>query len=317
MTVTLTFTHVFAALMRSLVNLLALAAIALPAIAQPPTTVTPAVDEALTGISRTVSIGGRVLTLMVDSIDNPLVLLQTSRGDIVLELFPQEAPETVANFLGLASGSKPFIDSATGMETVRPFYDGLIFHRVIDGFMIQGGSPTGLGDGFPGYRFNDEISSQSLGLDKMLVLDASGVPNPVLGIRSQQDFQQRVLGPLYQSMGITSQQQLDVRIGEVDQKLRSLTVQQNYELLGYHYRNDLQSRAPVRGVIAMANSGPDSNGSQFFITLADTPWLTGKHTVFGEVKSGIEVADAIGKVAVDADNRPLQDVVLLAIQQLQ
>lgn len=304
-------------LLRHAATMAALLAIALPVSAQPPLATAAVPKEMTVGAQRTVSIGGQLLTVMVDSVDNPLVLLQTSRGDIVVELFPQEAPETVANFIGLANGSKPFIDAATGTEALRPLYDGLIFHRVIDGFMIQSGSPTGFGDGFPGYRFNDEISAQSLGLDKMLVLDASGVPNPVLGIRSQEDFQQRVLGPLYQSMGITTQQQLDVRIAEVDQKLRSMTVQQNHELLGYHYRNDLQSRAPVRGVIAMANSGPDSNGSQFFITLVDTPWLTGKHTVFGEVKSGMEVVDAIGKVAVDADSRPLQEVVLLAVKQIQ
>ena len=316
MTVRLAATDVLASLLRCTGALLTLLALTVPATAQQPAAPDGPATEIAAGTARTVAIGGRLVTLMVDSIDNPLVLMQTSRGDIVLELFPQEAPETVANFLGLANGSKPFMDPATATESLRPFYDGLVFHRVIDGFMIQGGSPTGLGDGYPGYRFNDEISAQSLGLDKMLVLDASGVPNPVLGIRSQQDFQQRVLGPLYQSLGITSQQQLDVRMAEVDQKLRSMTVQQNHELLGYHYRNDLQSRAPVRGVIAMANSGPDSNGSQFFITLVDTPWLTGKHTVFGEVKSGMEVVDAIGKVAVDADSRPLQDVVLLTVQQL-
>jgi len=270
----------------------------------------------VTGAVRSVTIAGSVIELTVDSLDNPLVLLQTSQGDMVLELFPQAAPETVANFLALASGTKPFIDPATGMETMRPFYDGLVFHRVVNGFMIQGGSPTGAGDGFPGFRFADEISAQSLGLDKMLVLDPSGAPNPVLGIQSEDDFQQNILGPLYTSMNITSQEQLDVRIGEVDQRIRSMTVQQNYEMQGYRFRNDLQSRAPVRGVIAMANSGPDTNGSQFFITLGDAPWLTGKHTVFGEVKAGLETADAIGALPVDAEDRPLQPVTLLSVRSL-
>lgn len=274
------------------------------------------VDTTTAAQVRSISYGGRTVDISVENPANPLVLMQTTRGDIVLELFPQEAPATVANFLGLVTGTKPFIDPATGQEVIRPFYDGLIFHRVIDGFMIQSGSPTGLGDGFPGYRFADEISAQSLGLDKMLVLDADGIPNAVLGIRSQQDFQQRVLGPLYQSMNITSQQQLDVRISEVDERLRKQTVQQNYELLGYHYRNELLSRAPLRGVIAMANSGPDSNGSQFFINLVDTPWLTGKHTVFGKVRAGLDVVDAIGKVPVNAESRPLQDVSILAVSPL-
>ncbi len=265
---------------------------------------------------RTVSYDGRSVDVPVDNPGNPLVLMQTSAGNIVLELFPQEAPETVANFLGLSNGTKAFIDPVTGTETMRPFYDNLVFHRVVSGFMIQGGSPTGAGDGSPGYKFNDEISAVSLGLDKMLVLDSNGVPNAVLGIRSQQDFQQRVLGPLYRSLNITSQQQLDIRLAEVDQKLRELSVQQNLEMLGYHFRNELQSHAPVKGVIAMANSGPDSNGSQFFVTLADTPWLTGKHTVFGKVRIGQDVVDAIGKLAVDESSRPVQPLVITAIRSL-
>lgn len=305
-----------AALRRSLLVPLLLWLLPVALTAQTPAQPSAIPPPAAAGTLRSVTIGGRVIELTVDSLDNPLVVLQTSQGDMVLELFPQEAPETVANFLALATGTKPFIDPATGMETTRPFYDGLVFHRVVNGFMIQGGSPTGAGDGFPGYRFADEISALSLGLDKMLVLDASGAPNPVLGIQSEDDFQQNILGPLYAAMNITSQEQLDVRIGEVDQRIRSMTVQQSYEMLGYHFRNDLQSRAPVRGVIAMANSGPDTNGSQFFITLGDAPWLTGKHTVFGEVKAGLETADAIGRLPVDADDRPLQPVTLLSVRPL-
>ncbi|HTR00314.1 MAG TPA: peptidylprolyl isomerase [Candidatus Acidoferrum sp.] len=266
--------------------------------------------------TRSVTIAERSVEVPVEAADNPLVLLQTSLGDLVIELFPQEAPQTVANFLGLATGTKAFTDPETGGEAQRPFYDGLSFHRVIDGFMIQTGSPTGLGDGNPGYRFEDEIGATSLGLDKMLVLDGNGVPNPVLGVRSQRDFQQRVLAPLYKSMGISNQQQLDVRLAEVDQSLRTSTVKGLYEQLGYHYRSDLQSRAPVRGIVAMANSGPDHNGSQFFINLVDTPWLTGKHTVFGKVRLGMEIADMIGKVPVDADSRPLQPVTVLGIRPL-
>ncbi len=291
---------------------IAMAAEPVPA-APASTTAPPPAPPAQT---RNINYGGRNMELPVDNINDPLVLMQTSVGDIVLELFAQEAPETVANFLALANGTKAFIDPATGMETMRPFYDSLVFHRVIDGFMIQGGSPTAAGDGNPGYKFNDEISAASLGLDKMLVVDSNGVPNPVLGIRSQQDFQQRVLGPLYHSLNIQNQQQLEVRLAEVDQKLRELSVQQNLEMLGYHFRNELQSHTPVRGVIAMANSGPDSNGSQFFITLVDTPWLTGKHTVFGKVRAGQDVVDKIGKVGVDEAARPLQLVIINSVSAL-
>jgi peptidyl-prolyl cis-trans isomerase A (cyclophilin A) len=255
--------------------------------------------------------------VQTESLDNPLIVISTNRGDMLLELFEDEAPRTVANFLGLANGTKAFTDPATGQQVTRPFYDGLIFHRVIDGFMIQGGSPTGDGDGTPGYEFADEINAESLGLDKMMLIDAQGVPNPVLGIRSQSDFQQRVLMPLYQKLGITSQESLTARVAEVDERLRTMSVKENYELLGYRYITTVMSHAPVRGVIAMANSGPDTNGSQFFINLADTEWLTGKHTVFGKVRAGLPVLDAIGKTPVNGESRPTQDVVIQSIRPLQ
>ena len=94
------------------------------------------------------------------------VVITTSMGAVVAELFDDEAPVTVANFLGLAQGEKAFTDPKTNMETKRPFYDGLIFHRVIKGFMIQGGCPLGQGSSGPGYKFKDEINAKSLGLDR-------------------------------------------------------------------------------------------------------------------------------------------------------
>lgn len=267
--------------------------------------------------SLAVQLNGRQQQVEVESLDNPLVILSTTRGDMLLELFPREAPRTVENFLGLAEGTIPFTDAYSGEQTQAPFYDGLVFHRVIDGFMIQGGSPTGTGDGTPGYTIPDEIDAVSLGLDKMLVLDEEGYPNPVLGVRSQEDFQQRVLLPLYQDLGIDSQAALDARVAEVDRRVRAMTVKEQLELLGYRFSAGLQSRAPVRGVIAMANSGPDSNGSQFFINLADTEWLLGRHTVFGKVRAGLEVLDAIGKVRVDVEQRPQQDITILSLRRIQ
>jgi cyclophilin family peptidyl-prolyl cis-trans isomerase len=263
----------------------------------------------------TVELDGRNVQAEVENPSNPLVIISTTRGDILLELLPAEAPETVANFLGLAEGTKPFIDVYTGLETLRPFYDGLVFHRVVADFVIQAGSPQGTSDGGPGYAFADEINAESLGLDQMQLLDPDGYPNPVLGIRSREDFQERVLAPLYAAMGITNRATLDARVGAVEQRLRTMTVKQANELLGYRYIGSVQSRAPLRGVIAMANSGPNTNGSQFFITLADAPWLTGKHTVFGKVRAGQEVADAIGKVRVSAESRPLQDVTILSVHR--
>jgi cyclophilin family peptidyl-prolyl cis-trans isomerase len=263
-----------------------------------------------------VELNGRKVSAEVENPANPLLIMETTRGDLLLELLPAEAPNTVANFLALADGTKPFIDPYTGMEDIRPFYEGLGFHRVVDGFVIQAGSPDGTPNGGPGYTIADEINANSLGLDQMQLLDPDGYPNPVLGIRSPEDFQQRVLEPLYARMGITTKATLESRVGDVEDRLRTMTVKQAYEMLGYRYIDSVQSRAPLRGVIAMANSGPDSNGSQFFITLADAPWLTGKHTVFGKVRAGLDTVDAIGKARVDAEGRPQQDVTILALRRI-
>ena len=140
--------------------------------------------------------------------------LHTNHGPIAVELFEGEAPKTVENFRKLAEDG---------------FYDGVIFHRVIPDFMIQGGDPTGTGSGGPGYTFEDEFND-----------------HPV-----------------------------------------------------------------ARGALAMANAGPNTNGSQFFIVTADAcPWLDGKHTVFGQVTDGMDVVDAISQVATDAADKPHEDVVI-------
>src|SRR4029079_13579431 len=136
-------------------------------------------------------------------------------------LFDKEAPNTVANFVGLAEGTKEWRDPATGERRKRPFYDGIIFHRVINGFMIQGGDPLGQGTGGPGYTFGDEFHP----------------------------------------------------------KLR-------------------HDRA---GILSMANRGPNTNGGQFFITLAATPWLDDKHTVFGEIVEGM---DGVGRIGPPATSKP-------------
>ena len=144
--------------------------------------------------------------------------MKTSEGDIVLELFDEDAPKTVSNFKKLAS---------------EGFYDGLIFHRVIPDFMIQGGCPQGTGTGGPGYTFEDEIN-----------------PHKV-----------------------------------------------------------------VRGALAMANAGPNTNGSQFFIvTTEEAPWLDGKHTVFGEVREGMDVVDRIGSTQTDARDRPVEPIGIQTIE---
>ena len=144
--------------------------------------------------------------------------MKTTEGDIVFELFDEDAPKTVSNFKQLAS---------------QGFYDGLIFHRVIEDFMIQGGCPQGTGTGGPGYTFEDEINQHKV----------------------------------------------------------------------------------VRGALAMANAGPNTNGSQFFIvTTEEAPWLDGKHTVFGEVRGGMDVVDRIGTTRTDGRDKPVDDIKINAIE---
>ena len=156
--------------------------------------------------------------------------LKTSLGVIVIRLYDDKAPKTVENFVGLASGTKEWTDPKTGEKVKRPLYNGTLFHRVIPGFMIQGGDPLGRGTGGPGYKFADEF-------------------NPDL-------------------------------------------------------------RHNKAGILSMANSGPNTNGSQFFITLGPTPHLDNRHSVFGEVAQGQDVVVAIGNAPRGPNDRPLKDVVL-------
>ena len=159
-------------------------------------------------------------------------IIKTSAGTITCNLFNKEAPNTVANFEGLATGTKEFKDPKTGDMVKRAFYNGLTFHRVIPGFMIQGGDPLGNGTGGPGYQFDNENTNA--------------------------DFSKP-------------------------------------------------------GVLAMANAGPNTNGSQFFITVAPTPSLQGGYNVFGQVTSGQEVADKISQVSRDADDKPITPVLIESI----
>ena len=253
-----------------------------------------------------------------DSIEkNPVVLLKTSLGDIQLELFAKDAPLTVANFIGLAEGTRAFTDPASKKQVKQPFYDNLIFHRVIKGFMIQGGCPLGSGQGGPGYKFGDEIDAKGLGLDKLIAVDPVKGPHPYLGIRSKADFQRAILAPLFKSLNIKSQEELDKSKNELEAKMKTLTVQEAFENMGYKYSVKGSSHPLKRGVLAMANAGPNTNGSQFFINLADTPWLSGKHTVFGKVIKGMDVLDKIGQGEVGKGSKPLKDVKIISIRKLQ
>ncbi len=241
--------------------------------------------------------------------------ITTSMGVIDVELFPEEAPVTVANFVELAEGRREYTLPDGTTTSSEPFYDGLVFHRVIDQFMIQGGCPLATGTGGPGYMFEDEINADALGLDTVKVMLKDGVPNPLLGIRSQHDFGRVLVEPLTTKLGIESEEQFLARVDELQAIIDAMTLKQAFENLGYVYTDTLRSRPPERGVLAMANSGPNTNGSQFFINLVDTPWLTGKHTVFGKVIAGMDVVDAIGKVDVRGTT-PVTAVVIESIRLL-
>ena len=159
----------------------------------------------------------------------------TSEGNFTARLFDAETPNTVANFTGLAEGTKEWTDPRTGKKVTQPYYNGTVFHRVIDGFMIQGGDPLGQGTGGPGYTFADEFHP----------------------------------------------------------KLR-------------------HSKA---GILSMANRGPNTNGGQFFITLAETSWLDNKHSVFGEVTEGMDVVRKIGSTATSKPgDRPVKPITIEAVR---
>lgn len=244
---------------------------------------------------------------------NPVVIMKTSQGNIRLELWPDAAPETVKNFTDLAEGRKAFKDAKSGKEETKPFYDGLTFHRVIKDFMIQGGCPLGTGTAGPGYQFKDEVNAEGLGLHE---LDAirEGQTHPWLLIRSQEDFQRLVLGPALQKMGIKSEEEFKAKMEEIQKTVNAMSLQDVYVNQGYVFDKSLAPKKPLRGVIAMANSGPNTNGSQFFINVTDTPHLTGKHTVFGKVIEGMDVVDKISKLETDASSKPNTPVTIESIR---
>ena len=253
-------------------------------------------------------------TAATETSPNPVVLMKTSQGNIRIELWPDAAPDTVKNFIDLAEGNKTFKDAKTGEDVKKPFYDGLTFHRVIKDFMIQGGCPLGTGTGDPGYKFKDEINAKGLGLADLKAMGEGGAPHPWLLIRDQASFQRTVLGPVLQTLGISSQEQFQEKLEEIQNTVNALSVLDVYANLGYIFDEKLPAKKPDRGVIAMANSGPNTNGSQFFINVVDTPHLTGKHTVFGKVIEGMDIADKISNLETDPAGKPNTPVTIESIR---
>jgi peptidyl-prolyl cis-trans isomerase A (cyclophilin A) len=227
-------------------------------------------------------------------------IIKTTMGDMYIELYWDAAPQTCSNFVQLAE---------------KGFYDNIIFHRVIPDFMIQTGDPLGNGTGGPGYQFPDEINANALGLADIHTRDAAYYGREI----------QQAWNRLTTAKGVRSEEEANQRKDEMQKiwdGLLNMTVKELLQTIGYVYTADLESRPIVRSTLAMANAGPDTNGSQFFINVSDNTYLNGKHTVFGAVTRGMEVADAISKAPANpADhrfpNKPLTDIRILGIELIK
>ena len=235
------------------------------------------------------------LALMEDQ-TNPLVELNTSQGTLYIELFVQEAPRNVAQILALMAGEVELIDGTTGTAFNPLYYNGMIFHKAIPGFLIQTGSPYLSPIGAPAVLLQDEINASALGLGSERVIGPDGGTNPLLNIVSQEDFTREILLPVYRDMNITSGANVLEKQDAIITQLKNMTINGLYELQGYRYLDDRFSHSNLRGTVSLANTGGNSNGPEFFINLNDAPWLDGKHTVVGAVVEGFSVVEAIGSI---------------------
>lgn len=251
--------------------------------------------------------------LAMEDPGNPLLLIATSNGNIFVEMLRQEAPNNVQRFLDLAAGELEIVNTVTNERAFSRYYDGMRFHRVIPGFIIQSGSPLYHAFGAPANTLTDEINAEALGLNLTKAMNTDGTFNAMLAINSKSDFDVEILQPLYRRMGIDTLEALIARQDEVLQALQNLTVKAVYENQGYSYRSNALTRPISRGVVALVNQGPDTNGPEFFISLADAPWLSGKYTVIGKVVEGMEVVDTIGAKAVDPLEFSSESSVILSI----
>lgn len=245
---------------------------------------------------------------------NPIAVMETSLGTITIELYRHAAPKTVENFVGLARGEKEFTDS-DGKSAKRPYYDGLIFHRVIPNFMIQGGDIKGNGTGGPGYQFADEINAKALGLDKVKVSASPMARNEVAQV---------VRNDIFKKLNIKSQEDLNKKMKEAEamlkgeqEKWNNKSLEDLYTARGITYTPNLESESNTKGSLSMANAGPNTNGSQFFVSVVDNLYLDGKHTVFGRVLAGLDVAEKITKVERDQQDRPKESVILKKLTILE
>jgi cyclophilin family peptidyl-prolyl cis-trans isomerase len=252
----------------------------------------------LTSLNTAFADTSTALLAMEDS-QNPLIRISTSKGEMYLELYPLEAPNNVENFIALAEGEKEFTNLETGEPIQSRYYNGMRFHRVVPSFIIQAGSPALNPLGLQVSLLNDEINANALGLDQIPALNPDGSFADVLNIESKPDFHEEILTTLYSQRNITDFEAALSRQYQVLETLQELSVKSVYENQGYRYDDSLESRPIERGTVALANSGPDSNGPEFFISLTAAVWLWGKYTVIGKVVEGQEVMDSIGNTAID------------------
>jgi cyclophilin family peptidyl-prolyl cis-trans isomerase len=244
-------------------------------------------------------------------------VITTSMGSITVRLLTDGAPKTVENFIGLATGKKEWKNQDTGTASMKPFYDGLIFHRVIKDFMIQGGCPKGDGTGGPGYEFEDETYRPTdreltgpVQDDKVASLVFNQLIVPYV-IASGQDNLNPVIKTIIQ----------DVMMTQSGKSIYGRTVEDYVKMTGGTGKvMDIELIHPVSyGALCMANSGPNTNGSQFFIVTKKEgcSWLDGQHTVFGEVVLGMDVVHAIEAVAVDENDKPVKPVSIKGVKIIQ
>lgn len=255
-------------------------------------------------------------TRAMESEDNPLFLLNSSQGAIYIELLPNEAPLNVERFMQLAAGEVEFFDEIANTSFAPRYYDGMRFHRVLPGFIIQAGSPNHHPLGSPDEFLDDEINAFSLGLDRLPVLAEDGSVNPILNVGNQQEFGERVLTPLYRELDIETVEDLEDQQSDIVVNLRGLTVMRLYEHEGFQYQNQYPTRGITRGTLALANDGPNRNGPEFFIALNNADWLNGRYTVIGRVVEGMEVADRIGNNAVDPQQFDPRSTVIYSVRQM-
>ena len=254
--------------------------------------------------------------LAMEDTSNPLMVVSTSAGPIYIEMLPAEAPKNVARFIEFTVGEAPLIETDSTLTVSPRYYNGSQFHRVIPNFIIQAGSPEHNAHGRPRDYLADEINASALGLDRLPVILQAGKINPILNTNSQEEFASRVLEPLYRQLGIDTPEQLETEESAIIDALQSLTVMRLYEYEGYRYQSRYPTRAITRGIVALANDGPNRNGPEFFISLIDAPWLDGRYTVIGRVVEGMETADNIGDKPIQPVNPDPESTRIYSVRKL-